>query len=142
MSDVERALAATAYALFALEQPLSLDAVEAGARAGVFPAAATHTPEWFAAAAEGSDLIEMAPELQVLPTDLDVAQQVDLTGIDLIHVYAPEMTGAARPEANEEPEAVAEEAQEEPAESARPEAPRPGAATQIGLLKELGGLDD
>lgn len=134
MSDVERALAVASYALFALEQPLTLDEVEAGARAGAFPAAAAHTPEWFAAAAEGSDLLEMAPELKVLPTDLEAAQHVDLTGIDLIHVYAPEMAD------QEDTAAAPDEPEPEPAP--RPAATKPGAATQIGLLKELGGLDD
>lgn len=140
MSDVERALAASAYALFALEQTLPLAEIAAGAHAGAFPAAATHTPEWFAAAAEGSDLLEMAPELQVLPTDLEAADLVDVSGIDLIHVYAPEMAAAAS-DMSADDSGEAEKA-EEAAEAARPQAPKPGAATQIGLLKELGGLDD
>ena len=141
MSDVERAMAAAAYALFALEQPLSLHEISVGARAGAFPAAATHTPEWFAAAAEGSDLLEMAPELQVLPTDLEAAEQVDLTGIDLIHVYAPEMAAASSVREDEDDEDD-EDTPEAVAPPERPAAPKPGAATQIGLLKELGGLDD
>lgn len=132
MKDLEQALSSAAYALFALEQPLDLDQIEQGARAGAFPAAASHTPEWFAAAAEGADLLEMAPELQVLPADLEKADQVDLSGIDLIHVYAPEMA-VERGEADEE----------EPALPARPAAPaeKPRTSTQLGLLKELGDLD-
>lgn len=128
MPHVQKALTAAAYALFALEQPLSLDEIAEGARAGAFPGAATHTPEWFAAAADGADLLEMAPELQVLPTDLEAARDVDLTGIDLIHVYAPEMHVEA--EAADAPEPVA---------PAAPATPR--TSTQLGLLKELGNLD-
>ena len=133
MTDVQKALSAAAYALFALEQPLSLDDIATGARAGAFPAAATHTPEWFAAAAEGADLLDMAPELRVLPTDLEQAEQVDVSGIDIIHIYAPEMA-AAREDEDESAEA-------EPAPPPTPVAPTPRTSTQIGLLKELGDLD-
>lgn len=133
MSDVQDALSSAAYALFALEQPLDLEQVAQGARAGAFPAAASRTPEWFAAAAEGADLLDMAPELQVLPTDLEEADRVDVTGIDLIHVYAPEMA-AERAAAHE-----AEQPEPEPPAAEPVEKPR--TSTQIGLLKELGDLD-
>ena len=131
MTHVQNALTSTAYALFALEQPLPLAEIEKGARAGGFPAAATHTPGWFSAAAEGSSLLDMAPELQVLPSDLEEADRVDVTGIDLIHVYAPELT-------------MVEEAEEPSPEPASPPTPaeKPRTSTQIGLLKELGNLDD
>lgn len=132
MTDVQRSLSSAAYALFALEQPLDLEGIAQGARARAFPAAATHTPNWFAAAAEGADLLDMAPELQVLPTDLEEAERVDVTGIDLIHVYAPEMADRSEPEEPEEPEAPP---------TAAP-TPTPRTSTQIGLLKELGDLDD
>ena len=135
MTDVQRALSSAAYALFALEQPLGLEEIAQGARAGAFPAAASHTPEWFAAAAEGANLLDMAPELQVLPTDLEQAEAVDVSGIDIIHIYAPEMT-AAREAEEEQEEAVAPE----PAAPAAP-TPTPRTSTQIGLLKELGDLD-
>jgi hypothetical protein len=131
MPRVQSVLSSTAYALFALEQPLPLADIAQGARAGAFPAAATHTPEWFAAAAEGSSLLEMAPELQVLPTDLEEADLVDVSGIDLIHVYAPELQGA--------------EPDQPPAPEPAPPTPaveKPRTSTQIGLLKELGNLDD
>ena len=133
MTDVQRALSSAAYALFALEQPIGLEEIAQGARARAFPAAATHTPDWFAAAAEGADLLDMAPELQVLSADLEEAERVDVSGIDLIHVYAPEM--ADRDESAE----PAEEPDETPA---APAAPTPRTSTQIGLLKELGDLDD
>lgn len=129
MSPIQQALSATAYALFAFEQPLALDEIAQGARAGAFPAAATHTPEWFAAAAEASSLLDMAPELRVLADDSDSADEVDVSGIDLIRVYAPEMQAAA-----EEPEAAA------PVPVPAPATPR--TSTQLGLLKELGNLDD
>lgn len=136
MPELQKALSTTAYALFALEQPLDLDALAQGARAGAFPAALTHTPEWFAAAAEGSSLLEMAPELQVLPTDLEEADAVDVTGIDLIHVYAPEMQAVVEAEERKK----AEEAAPPPPPAPRPATPR--TSTQIGLLKELDNLDD
>ena len=136
MPEVQQALASTVYALFALEQPLALSELAQGSRAGAFPAAATHTPEWFAAAAEGLDLIEMAPELQVLPTDLEAAERVDVSGIDLIHVYAPELSGSKDAEATAQ-----EEKAPEPVKPAEPTL-QPRTSTQLGLLKELDNLDD
>ena len=136
MPEVQKVLASTAYALFALEQPIPLDELGQGARAEAFPAAQVHTPEWFAAAAEGSDLLEMAPELQVLPADLEAAEEVDVSGIDLIRVYAPEMQAAVQ--AHEEQKRKAEE----PVPAAPPPPPTPRTSTQIGLLKELDDLDD
>lgn len=132
MTGVQQSLWSAAYALFAVEQRVGLDDIATGARAGGFPAADTHTPEWFAAAAEGSSLLDMAPELQVLPTDLEAAEQVDLSGIDLIHVYAPEMAGTR---------SSAESADDDEEGTPAPEAEKPRTSTQLGLLKELGGLD-
>jgi hypothetical protein len=129
MTGIQHAMSAAAYALFALDQQLDLPEIAQGVRAGSFPAAATHTPEWFSAAADGADLLEMAPELQVLPADLAAAEEVDLTGIDLIHVYAPEMHLPVE----EHPEPVA------PAPGTPPP---PRTSTQLGLLKELDNLDD
>ena len=127
-------LSAMAYAVFALHQPGDLAALEAAARTRTFPLALPTTPAWFAAAAAGdSSLIDMAPELQVLPVDLEEAEHIDVSGIDLIHVYAPEMQELA---ALEEPEAPAE-----PAPPPPPPAPTPRTSTQLGLLKELGDLD-
>lgn len=138
MPEVQQALVSTAYALFALQQPLSLDEIATGSRAGAFPAAATHTPEWFAAAAEGLDLIEMAPELQVLPTDLEAAEQVDVSGIDLIHVYAPELSPATGKAAD----TAAAPDEDKPAPKPAEPTAQPRTSTQLGLLKELGNLDD
>lgn len=129
MSEPEPNLTAAAYALFALDQPLSLEEIAKGALSGTLPAAEPHTPEWFAAAAESDDLLSMAPELRALPPDS--AGDVDLSGIDLIRVYAPEMArGSDAPQEGVEP-AVNAPAASEPRESLR-----------LSLLQELGGLDD
>ncbi len=133
MSAAQECIASTTYALFALEQPISLYELEVAARDSRFPMAATLTPGWFAAAArDDSSLLETAPELLVLPADLEAAAHVDVTGIDLIHVYAPELM----------PEAVVQQVAE-PIEEPEPEpdAEMPRTSTQLGLLKELSGLD-
>jgi hypothetical protein len=133
MTRAQESLAAAAYALFALEQPLGLPELAAAAPAGRFPLAATQTPEWFAAAASGGyNLHDVAPELQVLSGDLEGADRVDVSGIDLIHVYAPELQSIE--DLEEEPEPVAP-----PVPAAAAEKPR--TSTQLGLLKELGNLD-
>lgn len=127
MSGLHSTLAAAAYALLALEQPLALDEIAQGTVTGTFPSAALHTPDWFAAAADSSDLMAMAPELQALGGE--AASEDDLPAWDLIHVYAPEMT---QPAAAVEPAApVVADPVEQPRES-----------TRISLLKELSGLDD
>lgn len=128
MDDIQRTLTSTAYALFALEQPLPLAEIAEGARTGTFPAAELHTPDWFAAAVDSQDLLAMAPELRAMPEES--GQAVDL---DLIGVYAPEM--ATRPQAPE-PEPAAPE--RPTPEHASPEETR---SIRIGLLKELGDLD-
>ncbi len=131
MTRAQDSLASAAYALFALQQPIELPELAAAAADWRFPLAATQTPDWFAAAASGeSNLLEMAPELQVLPTDLEAADRVDVSGIDLIHVYAPELQSI---EELDEDEAA-------PAAPA-PAAEKPRTSTQLGLLKELGNLD-
>lgn len=127
MSGLQGALASTAYALLALEQPLSLEEIARGTVTGTFPSAALHTPDWFAAAADTADLMAMAPELQGMGGE--AADEQDAPAWDLIHVYAPEMTrGSGADDAVET--AVADSA-EQPRES-----------TRISLLKELSELDD
>jgi hypothetical protein len=127
-------VASAAYAMFALLQPISLDELRDAAATHSFPLAETTTPDWFAAAAaDDSSLLETAPELLVLAPDLDSTDEVDVTGIDLIHVYAPELQGV-------------EDLEEEPPPPAPPAKPAPAPATprtstQIGLLKELSNLD-
>ena len=117
-------VACAAYAMLALLQPASLDDLRAATPGHEFPLALSTTPGWFAAAAaEESSLLETAPELLVLAPDVDV------TGIDLIHVYAPELQGLE----DDEPEV---------APPVAPPPPKPRAATQIGLLRELSDLDN
>ena len=133
MTHAQDSLASAAYALFALQQPIKLPELAAAAPGWRFPLAATQTPDWFAAAASGeSNLLEMAPELQVLSVDLEAADRVDVSGIDLIHVYAPELQSIA--DLDEDEGVPAPTAPAPP-----PEQPR--TSTQLGLLKELGNLD-
>jgi hypothetical protein len=129
MKTTTDAIASATYALFALLQPVALDELAEGGRGSTFPVAATSTPDWFSAAAsQDSSLLETAPELLVLAPDRDASQTVDVTGIDLIHVYAPELEKIE--ELEEEPK---------PAPVAAPATPR--TSTQMVLLKELSNLD-
>ncbi len=128
MSDLPEDLSALGYAAFALEQPLTLDEIRAGAATRSFPALATQTPDWFAAAALGSDLLAMAPELREVPADESARER------DLIGVYAPEM-------------AALEELDDDDAHDAAlapPPVTRPDqrASASISLLQELSDLDD
>ena len=128
MSDLQPVLTSAAYAVFALEQPITLREIAEGARSGGFPSGMLHTPDWFAAAAESADLVSMAPELQVVAGDS--GDSVDVTGVDLIHVYAPEM---------------AERLDEAPVAPATPSGrhiEQPTEARRIDLLRELSDLDD
>jgi hypothetical protein len=133
MTRAQESLASAAYALFALQQPIELPELAAAAPGWRFPLAATQTPDWFAAAASGeSSLLDVAPELQVLSSDLEAADRVDVSGIDLIHVYAPEL------------QSIEDLDEEEPAPAPAAPAPaaeKPRTSTQLGLLKELGNLD-
>ena len=123
-------VASAAYAMLALLQPASLDDLRAATPGHEFPLALSSTPAWFAAAAaEESSLLETAPELLVLAPDGESPDDVDVTGIDLIHVYAPELQGLE----DDEPEV---------APPVAPPPPKPRAATQIGLLRELSDLDN
>ncbi len=134
MDEVGGDLAGVFYSLVALEQPISLGELAEGASTRTFPALSTHTPEWFAAAASGSDLLAMAPELQALPPEEDAgADRAQSADVDLIHVYAPEM--AALEDLDEEPPVPSPPASHRPASQA-------ATGTQIGLLKELDDLDD
>ncbi len=133
MTSAQESLSSAAYALFALQQPLDLPDLAAAAPSWRFPLAATQTPDWFAAAASGeSSLQDVAPELQVLSADLEEADRVDVSGMDLIHVYAPELQSI---EDLDEDEPVAAPAAPAPA------AEQPRTSTQLGLLKELGNLE-
>jgi hypothetical protein len=129
---MNEALATAAYALFALEQPIPLEDVRAAASTHGFPLASQTTPDWFANAADDDyDLRQTAPELLVLSGD---GAEVDVTGIDLIHVYAPELAGL------EDDDDVTTPADPGPEPAHGPSA-TPRTATQLGLLRELDDLD-
>ena len=135
MTALEESMAAAAYALFALQQPLPLSQLSASAEQRVFPLAFAQTPDWFAAASDSaSSLLDTAPELLVLPGDGDDDSDVDVTGIDLIHVYAPELQSVEDLDDDEEPPARVEPA-------ATPPPTSPDTARQLGLLRELSDLD-
>ena len=104
-----------AYTLFALQQPLELDELRAGAATRSLPMSDATAPDWFAAAAAaGASLLEMAPELR------ELAEKSTPTTPDLVHLYRPELE------------------EHEPAAPADERAP----SVKIDLLKELAELDE
>ena len=133
MSEVEDTLMASFYALFAFEQDLRLDELAVGAQSRTFPATATNTPEWFAAAAESVDLLAMAPELRVLPADGPEEAVTAVEDLDIISVYAPEMAAQRRERA--QAQAAAEAAQQDSADV-------PRGPSSFDLLRELNGIDE
>ncbi len=143
MTDILRSLNTATYGLFALEQPLSLEEIAAGAQRRVFPAAALHTPEWFAAAAEGQDLLAIAPELQ--PDVVPDEQGQRLAEVDLIRVYGttradqPEDDGVSGISPAEQKATLSKPTEDDELHA---EPARSSPAVHIGLLKELGELDD
>ena len=111
--------AVLAYGLAALQQPLDLAELAAAAPGRHLPMADPQTPDWFAAAATaGTSLLEMAPELQVVPPV--AAVPVAIEGVDLVRIYAPEQAERPAP--------------------GRPKGDREG--MKLDLLKELAGLED
>lgn len=103
-----------AYALFALQQPLELDEMRAGASTRSLLMADASAPDWFAAAAaSGASLLEMAPELREFANE---------STPDLVHLYRPEL--------------------EEQPEAAPPPADERAPSVKIDLLKELADLDE
>lgn len=120
-----------AYALFAFHQPVPLGDLAAASPSRAFPLAAQQTPDWFAAAATGeSSLLDTAPELQTLPLEEMDAANAEVTGIDLIRMFAPEL------------QAIDDETVQPVRKAARvPEDDASQTATQLGLLKELFNLD-
>ena len=102
MSNIDDNVVPVLYALMALEQDVTTSELAVGAQNRSMPEADTETPEWFVAATESVDLLAMAPELREMPEDSS-----DAEGLDIIGVYAPEMSKVrqARP-AHVEPEVV------------------------------------
>ncbi len=114
--------------MFALSQPLPLAEIRAGVDAHHLPMADAKTPDWYGAAAtSGSSLAAMAPELQVLPSDPEQAQSVDVSGIDLVRIYA---------------EVEALEAEPDQAPPSPPTTSRPDPSIRLDLIKELSELDE
>ena len=87
MSNIDDNVVPVLYALMALEQDVTISELAVGAQNRSMPEADTETPEWFAAATESVDLLAMAPELREIPEDSS-----DGEGLDIIGVYAPEMS--------------------------------------------------
>ena len=102
MSNIDDNVVPVLYALMALEQDITTSELAVGAQNRSMPEADTETPEWFVAATESVDLLAMAPELREMPEDSS-----DAEGLDIIGVYAPEMSKVreSRP-AHAEPEVV------------------------------------
>jgi len=102
MSNIDDNVVPVLYALMALEQDVTTSELAVGAQNRSMPEADTETPEWFVAATESVDLLAMAPELREMPEDSS-----DAEGLDIIGVYAPEMSKVreSRP-AHAEPEVV------------------------------------
>ena len=102
MSNIDDNVVPVLYALMALEQDITTSELAVGARNRSMPEADTETPEWFVAATESVDLLAMAPELREMPEDSS-----DAEGLDIIGVYAPEMSKVREPRpAHAEPEVV------------------------------------
>ncbi|NDA12616.1 MAG: hypothetical protein EBZ15_08275, partial [Actinobacteria bacterium] len=87
MSNIDDNVVPVLYALMALEQDITTNELAVGAQNRSMPEADTETPEWFVAATESVDLLAMAPELREMPEDSS-----DAEGLDIIGVYAPEMS--------------------------------------------------
>ena len=87
MSNIDDNVVPVLYALMALEQDVTTSELAVGAQNRSMPEADTETPEWFVAATESVDLLAMAPELREMPEDSS-----DAEGLDIIGVYAPEMS--------------------------------------------------
>ena len=122
-------LADVAFAVFALQQPVTLDAMAERAREHRLIMASVHSPGWFAAAASSSSLPDIAPELHADQSDLDAANREVM---DLVWLYAPELRDL-------EPEDSSTASEQE---QVRPIKPEPAnSSVQIGLLRQLSDFD-
>lgn len=122
-------LADVAFAVFALQQPVSLDEMAEQAREHRLIMASANTPGWFAAAASSSSLPEIAPELHEAQSAIDAESREVM---DLVWLYAPELRDI-EPAGSQ---AVA------PATPISPEIRESSASSvQIGLLRQLSDFD-
>ncbi|MDO8732059.1 MAG: hypothetical protein Q7L55_05735 [Actinomycetota bacterium] len=123
-----------AFAMFGLQQPLTLAEIAEIAPELRFRMAGSQIPHWFAAAADGdSTLPEIAPELQALLAGKDVTGALD--GVDLVRLFAPELQVLTGPNGGAGAEKI-------PAGESAQVSEQPTGAVQIGLLLELSDLDD
>lgn len=126
-------LADVAFAVFALQQPVSLAAMAQPAHERRLIMASAHSPGWFAAAASSSSLPDIAPELNADQSDPGSA---DREVMDLVWLYAPELREVERDEA--EPAAPPASSSGVPGPIARES---PASSVQIGLLRQLSDFD-
>jgi hypothetical protein len=127
-------LADAAFAMFALQQPLTLGQIAAASADRRLPMADPQTPDWFAAMATGgSSLLDIAPELRALPTEPAPQPAPDVQGLDLVRIYSDQIAQVDRVD-----QASSTKEAEDPSAGIRVSE----ASHQIGLLKELEGLDD
>ncbi|MDO9485670.1 MAG: hypothetical protein Q7K25_06385 [Actinomycetota bacterium] len=122
-------LADVAFALFALQQPVSLDEMAQPAQERRLIMSSGNAPGWFAAAASSSNLPEIAPELHV---EQSASEASDREVMDLVWLYAPELRQA-------------EQRSAEPPAAPKPDSSivrEPATSTvQIGLLRQLSDFD-
>lgn len=134
-------IGATAFALFALQQELDLNAIRSGSQAGELASADADSPDWFAAAASrDASLMDTAPELQNGQPDDSVAGSSQ-PGLDLVRMYAPELAALE----NATQETISELEQSALPDGKHPATPKevdPATMSiQIGLLRELEEFD-
>lgn len=122
-------LADVAFAVFALQQPVSLDAMSERARERRLIMASAHSPGWFAAAASSTSLPDIAPELHAEQSAHEAANKEVM---DLVWLYAPELHDQERRELqrSNEPEPVHASEREGSTSS-----------VHIGLLRQLSDFD-
>lgn len=146
MYELQAMLARQCFTQFALEQQVPLEVLREAAEDLALPLASSAAPDWFTAAAQPeAALLDLAPELQILPADSSASVEelsAQVADIDLVRMYAPELA-AARDAARAEP------AKNEPEDTVEPESGehRPAAngedsSAAIRLLRELSGIEE
>jgi hypothetical protein len=140
MQEIIAVLARQCFCQFALEQPVPLDVLREAAENLSLPMAATQAPEWFSAAASPEALlVDLAPELQIVSAETVDPEVVSaqVADIDLVSMYAPELSRGADPGEPVAPAPVSAEPVE-----AKGAGENSDSSAAIRLLRELSGLDD